>query len=317
MASAPVPVPEPAAAAASPDALTRQLADLRTTAAEHWRRGDVNSALSTIQSALSLEPRDTSTNALVEAFLIQARERSSNAAAIARSAGVENSGTASLARARESEAIRLVRAKRTVQAVQAHLDAASLFLKATSESGATSATLPPVAPPADPPQRPAEPSPPVQAAPPPPPQPESRPAAEPQPAPPTRTENTPPRAEAARPPQPPAPTAPTAQNEESAIRETLQRYRAAYEGLSPDAVKTVYPAINVAALAGVFKEYRSLKMTIDIEKVQIDQDGRTATVTASVTNIPVVKVGKATTQQRKATYTLRKTGASWLIEMTR
>ena len=82
-------------------------------------------------------------------------------------------------------------------------------------------------------------------------------------------------------------------------------------------MKTVYPAINVAGLAGVFKDYVSLKMTIDIEKVQIAQDGRTATVTASVTNIPVVKVGKATTSQRKTTYALRKTGASWSIESIR
>ena len=141
--------------------------------------------------------------------------------------------------------------------------------------------------------------------------------AEPQPAPPTRTENTPARVEAARPPQPPALPRASAQNEESAIRETLQRYRAAYEGLSPDAVKTVYPAINVAGLAGVFKDYVSLKMTIDIEKVQIAQDGRTATVTASVTNIPIVKVGKATTSQRKTTYVLRKTGTSWSIESIR
>ena len=45
-------------------------------------------------------------------------------------------------------------------------------------------------------------------------------------------------------------------------------------------------AVSVAALGVGFRDYVSLQLTIVVEKIQLGQDGRTATVTATVTNAP-------------------------------
>src|SRR5689334_5547538 len=52
-----------------------------------------------------------------------------------------------------------------------------------------------------------------------------------------------------------------------AIRDTLQRYAAAFESLDPNAVKKVQPSIAAETLTKAFKEMRELKVVIDEVRV--------------------------------------------------
>jgi hypothetical protein len=87
--------------------------------------------------------------------------------------------------------------------------------------------------------------------------------------------------------------------------------------LNAAAVKAVYPSIDAGALAEAFKQYVSLTQDLQIDRIDIAPNRHSATVTGSITNAPVVTTGKATPQRRSATFRLRKSGDSWLIQEVR
>ncbi len=115
---------------------------------------------------------------------------------------------------------------------------------------------------------------------------------------------------------PPSGTGGTARAEtpsdESAIREVLQRYAAAYEALNPNAVKAVFPSVNTATLTNMFRNYASLKQQVEVDSVQVT--GQTAIATGIVTSAPVVRVGSVKPQRLPATFRLRKANGGWVIE---
>jgi hypothetical protein len=115
-------------------------------------------------------------------------------------------------------------------------------------------------------------------------------------------------------PAAPAVAAPAPQTDDSAIRDALQRYRSGYESLDAAAVQSVYPGIDARALAAVFREYVSLTQSIQIDRIDIAPDGRTATVIGAVTTAPVVRTGRASPQRRNAIFMLRKRAGTWMIE---
>jgi hypothetical protein len=116
----------------------------------------------------------------------------------------------------------------------------------------------------------------------------------------------------ASPPPPAAPT--TVVNDDAAIRQTLQRYQAAYEGLNPAGAKALNPGLDVRKLTDTFKQYTSLKYDIQIGRVEINRDGQSASVAATVTSMPMVKTGPPPTTRSNAVFRMRKTGDAWLIQ---
>jgi len=342
------PPPEPSApasAAGAPPAkaepggsaaINSQVAALRATAQQQWARDARDQAMTSIMAALKLKPGDADASRLATGFVRQMAERSSNAAAAARSAGAPDTAGSPFdtARRRVQDAAASERAGKPDQSVRAYGDALDLFAKAIATAKATSpaGATPPApttgapagtatastnaaagstsaagggAPIATPPvTRPAPPVP-VEAPP---------PAAAPTPAPAAPTPATPT-------PATPSPAAPTnvtsaaamAAAEESAVRQVLQRYRSGYESLNAKAVQAVYPGIPAQKLDDTFKLYSSLKQEIAIDRVGVDR--QTATVTATVTTAPTPKNGKPITPQKsKAVFSLKKSGDTWLIQ---
>ena len=118
-------------------------------------------------------------------------------------------------------------------------------------------------------------------------------------------------------PSPVAGAAPTPADE-TAIRQTIVRYEQALASLDPAAVRAVYPSVNVRGLATQFGAYESFKSEMQVGRIQMGPNGRTAMAIGFVTTAPVLKAtGQGVTQRRPMTILLRKVGDSWLIEDTR
>ena len=72
--------------------------------------------------------------------------------------------------------------------------------------------------------------------------------------------------------------------------------------------------MDAQRLQSVFNEYPSLRYDLAIDRIEITANGQAATVTGAITNAPVVKTGKASSQRRPAVFSLSKSGDRWLIQ---
>jgi hypothetical protein len=272
--------------------------------------------MTTLAAGLQLKPGDAEISRLSTGFIRQMSERSANAATAARNAGAPDSPGSPFddARRRIRDAVAFERAGSADQSVRAYDDAINLFAKAIASAKVAVPGRANTPAPQPPPTgtvasadagtnantaagRATTPPPAVEPAPAPP------PAVSPAPAPP--------------PPALPAGNAANAANlvaEESAVRQTLQRYRDAYQSMSAAAVQAVYPRIDARKLQDVFKLYTSLRQDLEIDRVEVAPDGQTATVTGTVITAPVVKTGRAAPQRSKALFRLKKNGDIWLIQ---
>jgi len=275
---------------------------MKSAARDLWNRGNNGAALDRLAAVLKQAPRDSEAASIADDFLRQARAKSATAGAVARDVGADKGTTFSAGRARETDGQRLAGRREFVDAARQYLDAAALFSKAAAEQPAAASPAPPIAV-VEPPLK----------------LPESATAAQPPAAPSTPNQATTTPAARPEPPQPtptqrPSPPVAAPQDDDAAIRQTLQRYAAAYETLNADAVKAVYPSIDAASLAGTLKEYASLRQTVKVESVAIARDGRTAIATAMVTTAPTLKRGRASPFSGRVKFTLRKNGDTWMIE---
>jgi hypothetical protein len=120
---------------------------------------------------------------------------------------------------------------------------------------------------------------------------------------------------------PPAAVAPAAvvrpANDDQLVRQALQRYRTAYEGLDAPSARAVYPAVNEAALARAFDGLESQTLTFDACDVQMRGDAATATCRGSARYVPKVGSREPRTEPRTWTFALRRAGADWTIESAR
>ena len=126
-------VPASAGAPGDAGALAARVASLRSTAREAWQRGELELALNNVGVALTLQPDDAETRGVIEDFVGQARERSTRAAADARSRQAESTAMYSAAQERENEGGRLQGVGRSAEAARAFADAADLFARASVE----------------------------------------------------------------------------------------------------------------------------------------------------------------------------------------
>jgi hypothetical protein len=72
------------------------------------------------------------------------------------------------------------------------------------------------------------------------------------------------------------------------VKQTLQRYRSAYDGLDAQSAQAVYPAVNQAALARAFDGLQSQTLIFDACDVQLRGDAATATCRGSARYVPKI-----------------------------
>jgi len=113
-----------------------------------------------------------------------------------------------------------------------------------------------------------------------------------------------------------APMAPI-DTDEVRIKQALQRYRSAYEGLDARSARAVYPAVNEAALARAFDDLESQTLTFDACDVQLHGEGAIALCHGSARYVPKIGSREPRTEPRKWTFALRKAGTDWKIESAR
>jgi tetratricopeptide (TPR) repeat protein len=101
------------------------------------------------------------------------------------------------------------------------------------------------------------------------------------------------------------------------VKQTLQRYRSAYDGLDAPSAQAVYPAVNQAALARAFDGLESQTLTFDTCDVQLRGDAATATCRGSARYVPKIGSREPRVEPRTWNFTLRKAGDDWRIDTAR
>jgi hypothetical protein len=130
----------------------------------------------------------------------------------------------------------------------------------------------------------------------------------------------PPAAAAARPPAvAPAAAAivPTRPDDIQMVRGVLERYRAAYQDLSAERARAIWPDVNEAALQRAFQALESQKLTFDACDVQLRGSSATATCHGTTQYVPKVGSRDPRLESRVWNFTLQKTGEAWQIESAR
>jgi hypothetical protein len=112
----------------------------------------------------------------------------------------------------------------------------------------------------------------------------------------------------------PAP-APPPTDQRPTIRETIERYRIAYERLDASAARAVWPGVEEAALARAFESLSSQRLTF--EDCSIEVSGVTATASCRGTARAVPRVGGGSEATRRNwRFRLRQSGDRWIIDST-
>ena len=116
---------------------------------------------------------------------------------------------------------------------------------------------------------------------------------------------------------PAVPRAIDSADEVGLVKETLQRYRTAYDGLDARSAQAVYPAVNQAALARAFDGLESQTLTFDACDVQLRGEAATATCHGSARYVPKIGSREPRIEPRTWTFSLRKAGTDWKIDSAR
>ena len=106
-------------------------------------------------------------------------------------------------------------------------------------------------------------------------------------------------------------------NDDQLVRQALQRYRSAYEGLDASSASAVYPAVNETALARAFDNLASQTLTFDSCDVQVRGDVANATCRGTTRYVPKVGSREPRIEPRKWTFALRRSAGDWKIDSAR
>jgi hypothetical protein len=106
-------------------------------------------------------------------------------------------------------------------------------------------------------------------------------------------------------------------DEHAMVRQTLQRYRSAYERLDARSAHAVWPAVNQAALARAFEGLQSQTITFDACDVRVGGDAAAATCKGSARYVPKIGNREPRTEPRLWSFTLHKDGPDWKIDSAR
>jgi hypothetical protein len=121
----------------------------------------------------------------------------------------------------------------------------------------------------------------------------------------------------------PAPAAPVSApsvmppDEGNLIRQTLQRYRSAYDGLDARSAQAVWPAVNQLALARAFDGLESQSLTFDACDLRVHGEAATATCHGSARYVTKIGNREPHIEPRVWNFTLHKAGTDWKIDSAR
>jgi hypothetical protein len=101
------------------------------------------------------------------------------------------------------------------------------------------------------------------------------------------------------------------------VREALQRYRSAYEGLDARSAHAVWPAVNQVALARAFEGLESQTLTFDACDVRVRGEAATAICQGSARYVPKVGNRQPRVESHTWNFSLHKAGADWKIDSAR
>ena len=101
------------------------------------------------------------------------------------------------------------------------------------------------------------------------------------------------------------------------VRQTLQRYRSAYEGLDAQSAHAVWPAVNQVALARAFDGLESQTLTFDACDVRVRGEAATAICQGSARYVPKIGSRQPRIEPRVWNFTLHKSGTDWTIDSAR
>jgi hypothetical protein len=110
---------------------------------------------------------------------------------------------------------------------------------------------------------------------------------------------------------------PAAIDEERLVRQILQRYRAAYEGLDAQSAHAVWPAVNESALARAFDGLTSQRLDFEMCNVELAGPAAKAVCRGSARYVPKIGSREPRVEPRVWNFTLRKAGDDWQIENAR
>jgi hypothetical protein len=106
-------------------------------------------------------------------------------------------------------------------------------------------------------------------------------------------------------------------DEDSLVKQTLQRYRSAYEGLDAQSAHAVWPAVNQAALARAFDGLESQTLVFDACDVRVRGDSATATCRGSARYVPKIGSREMRVEPRVWSFALHKSAGDWKIDSAR
>jgi len=108
---------------------------------------------------------------------------------------------------------------------------------------------------------------------------------------------------------------PAVEDQTSAVLDVLDRYEKAYENLDSEALKLVWPSLDVQQLRALersFSNYQWLDM--DIENCNVMVDGSQGTASCQVRRVIKPRAGSRQTDQRQTTFYLRFDNHRWVID---
>ncbi len=115
---------------------------------------------------------------------------------------------------------------------------------------------------------------------------------------------------------PATPVAPP-NTDELQVKQVLQRYRVAYEGLDAESAQAVWPAVNQVALARAFDGLESQRLTFDACNVDLQGNHAVATCHGTARYVPKIGSRQPRIEPRIWSFALRKIGAEWKIDNAR
>jgi hypothetical protein len=115
----------------------------------------------------------------------------------------------------------------------------------------------------------------------------------------------------------PPPVAAALSDDNLLVKQTLQQYRTAYEGLDAQSAHAVWPAVNQAALARAFDGLESQSLTFDACEVRVRGESAIAICQGSARYVPKIGNRQPRTEPRVWNFSLRKAGADWKIDSAR
>jgi hypothetical protein len=109
----------------------------------------------------------------------------------------------------------------------------------------------------------------------------------------------------------------TGDGQAALVRNTLDRYAAAYSALDAAAAQRIWPGVNRAALNHAFDTLASQRLSLDDCRVDVAGAAARATCAGSATWAPKVGPGGVRTDPRHWDFELARTGAGWQIVKAR